>query len=426
MKNPLPAELRKETENYSVAMVAACPFPANHGTPGAIREMSDTLSQMRHAVHIVTYETGQKDIVVRYAKIHRTGPFRPETNVKVGPSLEKFLLNFKLLRLLCRLIRRERIEIIHAHNYEGALIGVMAKWITGRPLLYNAVNLMSDELAGYRFIRPAWLARAIAHGLDWLVPIFPDHITAVSPELKQWFVDHGTSERKVDVIPCGIRPEMFDNANPEKIRRRHPINGRAIVMYTGVLNAFQRIDYLLRAFAVVSKQLPDTLLMMVSALVSESHQREHQKLADQLGISDAIMWMAPHSLEDLPSYLAVASVTVVSRPDCPGHPIKLLNYMLAGKPIVCFAGAAKGVRHLHDAFIVPDHDCDALGRGIITLLKDRALAARLGANARTTVLANFDWRRICQRIEHIYARLLGNPESRDIHSEHHALARLRP
>ena len=127
MKNPLPAELRKETENYSVAMVAACPFPANHGTPGAIREMSDTLSQMRHAVHIVTYETGQKDIVVRYAKIHRTGPFRPETNAKVGPSREKFLLNFKLLRLLCHLIRRERIEIIHAHNYEGALIGVMAK-----------------------------------------------------------------------------------------------------------------------------------------------------------------------------------------------------------------------------------------------------------------------------------------------------------
>src|SRR5882724_3531536 len=91
MKNPLPAELRKETENYSVAMVAAGPFPANHGTPGAIREMSDTLSQMGHAVHIVTYRTGQKDIVVRHAKVHRTGPFRPDTNAKVGPSSEKFL-----------------------------------------------------------------------------------------------------------------------------------------------------------------------------------------------------------------------------------------------------------------------------------------------------------------------------------------------
>jgi glycosyltransferase involved in cell wall biosynthesis len=388
--------------------------------------MSDTLSEMGHAVHIVTYPTGQQDIVVRHAKVHRTGPFRPETNAKVGPSREKFLLNFKLLRLLCGVIRRERIEIIHAHNYEGALIGVMAKWITGRPLLYNAVNLMSDELAGYGFIRPASLARAIARGLDWFVPIFPDHITAVSPELKQWFVERGTAERKVDMIPAGIVPEMFDNADPEKLRHRHRINGRAIVMYTGVLNAFQRIDYLLRAFAVVSKQLPDVLLMMVSPLVSESHRREHRKLADQLGITDAIMWIAPHSLDDLPSYLALASVTVISRPECPGHPVKLLNYMLAAKPIVCFEGAAKGLRHLHDAFIVPNHDCEALGKGIITLLKDRALAAELGANARITVLANFDWRRICQRIEHIYDRLLGKPESGDIHSEHHAFARLPP
>ena len=408
MRKPAPYT-RNGAERYSVAMVAACPFPANHGSAASIREMSDTLSQMGHAVHIVTYPTGQEDIVVHHAKVHRTGPFRPETNAKIGPSPEKFLRDLALLRLLRRVIQRERIDIIHAHNYEGALIGVMAKWITGRPLLYNAVNLMSDELAGYRFIRPAWLAHAIAHGLDWFVPIFPDHITAVSPELKQWFVKRGTAERKVDMVPAGIVPEMFDNADPEKFRRRHRFNGRAIVMYTGVLNAFQRIDYLLRAFAAVSRQQPDALLMMVSPLVSESHRTEHKKLADQLGISDAIMWIAPHSLDDLPNYLALASVTVISRPECPGHPVKLLNYMLAGKPIVCFEGAAKGLRHLHDAFIVPNHDCEAFGKGIITLLKDRALAAKLGANARTTVLANFDWRQICLKIECIYKKLLSVP-----------------
>jgi glycosyltransferase involved in cell wall biosynthesis len=403
-------------------MVAACPFPANHGSAASIREMSDTLSQMGHAVHIVTYRTGQKDIAVRYAKVHRTGSFRPETNAKVGPSPEKFVEDVALLRLLRRVIQREGIDIIHAHNYEGALIGVLAKWITRRPLLYNAVNLMSDELAGYRFIRPAWLASAIARALDWFIPIFPDHITAVSPELKQWFVKGGIPERKVDMIPAGIVPGMFDNADPEKIRRRHEIDARPIVMYTGVLNAFQRLDYLLRAFAVVSKQLPDVLLVMVSPLVSESHEREHKKLANRLGISRSIMWIAPHALEDLPSYLALADVTVISRPECPGHPVKLLNYMLAGKPIVCFEGAAKGLRHLHDALIVPDCDCEALGNGIVTLLKDRELAARLGANARTTVLTNFDWQIICQKIEHIYDRLLGKPESGDIQSERHAFA----
>jgi 1,2-diacylglycerol 3-alpha-glucosyltransferase len=388
-------------------MVAACPFPANHGSAASIREMSDTLSDMGHDVHIVTYPTGQEEITVRRARVHRTSPFRPETDAKVGPSPEKFVLDGRLLQLLLRVIREENIDIIHAHNYEGALLGVAAKWMTGRPLLYNAVNLMSDELASYRFIRPHWLAHALGRTLDWFVPIFPNHITAVSPELKQWFIRNGVPERKLDTIPAGIEPEMFDQAAPEKYRTKYNVDGHLVVMYTGVLNAFQRIDYLLRAFAIVLKEEPQARLLMVSPLRSESHETEHKQLARELGISDAIVWIAPHALAELPSYLALADVTVVPRPECPGHPVKLLNYMLARKPTVCFAGAAKGVRHLHDAFIVPDRDWAALGRGIVTLLRDRALATRLAANARETVLAEFDWRQICPKIERIYARLLG-------------------
>jgi glycosyltransferase involved in cell wall biosynthesis len=83
-----------------------------------------------------------------------------------------------------------------------------------------------------------------------------------------------------------------------------------------------------------------------------------------------------------------------------------MNYMMAAKPIVCFAGAAKGVRHLHDAFIVPDHDWEKMGEAIVTLLHDSALAKRLGTQARETVLNNFDWRMLAKKVELIYASLL--------------------
>lgn len=394
---------------YAVAMVAACPFPANHGSAASIREMSDTLTDMGHDVHIVTYPVGQEDIRVRRAKVHRTAPFRQEHNAKVGPSTDKFVLDFQLLRLLCRVIREEQIDIIHAHNYEGALVGILAKWLTGRPLLYNAVNLMSDELAGYRFIRPAWLAHALARALDWFIPIFPNHITAVSPELRDWFVEHKVPASKVDMIPAGIEPELFDHAEPEKFREKYQLNGRPVVMYTGVLNAFQRVDYLLRAFAVALRAEPDALLLIVSPLVNAVQEKEHKELAAELGISQSIIWIAPHALADLPSYLALADVTVVPRPECPGHPVKLLNYMLAGKPVVSFGGGAKGVSHLHDAYIVPNHDFEALGQGIVTLLQDKTLAAELAAHGRATVLADFDWRQICRKIERIYDHLLGTP-----------------
>jgi 1,2-diacylglycerol 3-alpha-glucosyltransferase len=401
------------TKAYHVAMVAACPFPANHGSAASIREMSDTLADMGHDVHIVTYGIGQPEIKVRRAKVHRIGPFRSETDAKVGPSPEKFLADFQLLRLLLGVIRRERIDIIHAHNYEGALIGIMAKWLTGRPLLYNGVNLMSDELASYRFIRPRWLALALGRALDWFVPIFPDHITAVSPELKQWLVQSGVRAEKIDVVPAGIEPDLFGNHSAEEFRDRYNPDGRPVVMYAGVLNGFQRVDYLLRAFAVVLSEEPLARLLIVSPLRSEPHEREHKQLARELGIADAIVWIAPHPLEHLPSYLALADVTVLPRPNCPGHPVKLLNYMLAGKPTVCFSGAGKGVRHLHDAFVVGDHDWHALGGGIVTLLRDRALAAQLGANAHNTVLTQFDWRQICPKIERIYDRLLGKGSQPD-------------
>ena len=185
------------------------------------------------------------------------------------------------------------------------------------------------------------------------------------------------------MVPAGIEPDLFDQRQPEKFREKYQLNGRPVVMYTGVLDAYQRIDYLLRAFAVALREKPDALLLVVTPLVSEASENQHKQLAAKLGISYSIVWISPHPLHDLPSYLALADVCVVPRPECPGHPVKLLNYMLAGKPVVSFAGGAKGVRHLHDAFIVPNHDCEALGRGIVTLLNDRKLAAKLGANART-------------------------------------------
>src|SRR6185312_8625726 len=104
---------------------------------------------------------------------------------------------------------------------------------------------------------------------------------------------------------------------------------------------------------------------------------------------------------------AAADVTVIPRPDIPGYPLKLLNYLAAQKPVVCFEGAAKGVSNLYDALVVPDHDFDAMGRGVARLLRDPELAGRLAENGYHTVLENFDWEILCTEIEYVYSRVLG-------------------
>jgi glycosyltransferase involved in cell wall biosynthesis len=393
------------TRSYKIAMVAACPFPANYGTPGAIREMSVKLAEMGHQIHVVTYPFGN-DLPVGDLTLHRVGKADPATQARVGPSIDKPFLDLRMVFRLVQVVRRYKIDLIHAHAYEGVLVGAVAKWLTGVPLLFHAVNLMGDELHTYRFIRPPFVATALGRFLDWFAPRLADHTIAVTPELERSLLGHGLREEKITMIPCGIEPAMFDDADPKPIRARYGLAGRRVVMYTGVTSAFQRVDYLLQAFAVARETCPDAVLMVVSPLENEPDMPAHRALAERLGITPHVIWAGPHTLAELPDYLACADVAVVPRCDCPGHPIKLLNYMMSGLPVACFASAAKGVTHGEDAWLAPDHDCRKLGEGIALLLTDRELAARLGAEARQTARERFDWQRLCQRVEQVYAALL--------------------
>jgi 1,2-diacylglycerol 3-alpha-glucosyltransferase len=391
---------------YRVAQVAACPFPANYGSPAAIRELSQTLASWGHSVHVVTYPYGD-DLGVGGAKVHRVAGLGKFRGIKVGPSLAKIWFDALLVVKLCQVIKREQVDVIHAHNYEGVLLGLIAKLISGRPLVYNAVNLMSDELHTYRFIRPLFLAKRLALLLDWFVPIFPDHIIAVTETLRDRFLSRGVPAARLSYVPCGVFPEMFDLGDPAALRARHALGSSPVIMYTGVNNAFQRIDYLLRAFSRVVAQEPRAVLMVVSPLVDERELSINRALARSLRVAERVVWIESHSLAELPDYLALATVTVLPRPDIPGHPIKLLNYMAAGKPIVAFAGGAKGLTHMRDALLAPDHDWEALGGSIVSLLRDPVLAARLGQNARALIESSFDWRQLGRQVVNIYGQVSG-------------------
>jgi glycosyltransferase involved in cell wall biosynthesis len=273
-------------------------------------------------------------------------------------------------------------------------------------MIYQAVCLMTDELASYRFIRPAFLAKWLGGILDWFVPIFPDHTIAVTKELYDFLAKRGVPERKLSMITSGADPRMFDHVDADRFRKKYDLGSLPVVMYTGITNTFQRIDYLLKAFSIVLKQVPSAILMIVNPIEDEPDVADHKALAQELGIAGNVRFVGPHTLDELPDYLAMATVTVAPRPECPGHPIKLLNYMISGKPIVCFAGGAKGLTHMQDALVVADHDWQAMGDAIVTLLGDPDLAKRLGANARENAINNFDWRAISKKVAAVYASIM--------------------
>src|SRR5256885_10579132 len=65
---PTPDE--RPEPKLKICVLAACPFPANHGTPGSIRELVEATAERGHDVHVVTYHIGEK-LPLRGARLHR-------------------------------------------------------------------------------------------------------------------------------------------------------------------------------------------------------------------------------------------------------------------------------------------------------------------------------------------------------------------
>jgi len=391
-----------------VAMVAATSFPANHGSPASIREMSQELARRGHRVHVVTYHWRQ-NIPVEGVTIHRTRAVGSPDAIAVGPTRERPIYDVLLTWELLKAVRREKLDIIHAHNYEGAIAGWIVKQLTRRPLLFNSVTNMEDELPTYRFLQPEELARKVGRGFDKVVPRLADHLTTVTHDLREQYIGEGIPAERITFVPPGVHPAWFDGADGARVRRELGLGDAPVVIYTGVLNRFQGLEYLIEGFRIVREARPDARLLLMGNIVTPGQRRYMEELAAEHGVSEGVVPAYDRPLDDLPDFLAAADVAVVPRPSSPGFPVKLLNYMSARRPAVAAAGSAKCLTDGVSGRIVPNRDGPALGRAVLEILGDPDLAARMGERGRKTVEGRYEWPAIVSEIEAIYARLLGLP-----------------
>jgi glycosyltransferase involved in cell wall biosynthesis len=387
-------------------MLAACPFPASHGTPGSIREMAEAVAGLGHEVHLVTYHFGE-DIPVKGPRLHRIRPLTREAAVVVGPTVRKPLYDAQMIFKTLEVVRTYRPDLLHAHGYEAALIASVCRALTGLPVLYSGHNTMTDELASYRFIRPRWLAGTLARVLDAWVPRLADRCLPHSSNLARFFRDRGLAGRTEPVINFGIDLDGLEDGDGDAIRRRYSLGPGPVVVYAGVLDPFQRLDLLLEAMAGGVRVEPGAKLLLVTTVPQPGHLAEIRCRAEELGIGPQVVTPEVQPLHAVRDFLAAADVAVVPRPRAPGFPIKLLNYFAARKPCVLFASSAsRGLVHRENAFLVASDTGVALGRAVLEVLRDVELSRRLAHGGYQFVHAHHDRRVIARQVCDAYARTL--------------------
>lgn len=357
-----------------VALVIAGPYPAGRGSQVLVHHLAEGLRGRGHAVRLVSYGS----------IVERPGP-RP------GRIARDALLTLRLLRV----VRRAPVDVIHAHNYEAAIAGLLVARITQRPLVYHGHNALAEELPAYFRSRTGRrMAHRVGGLLDAQVPRRADFCIAVSESLGDILRARGVATTGLACIPPAAHPSEIGRA-PES----RPASG--LVCYAGNLDGYQDLDFLLRSFARVRAEAPAARLV----IVTQADPRLEAARIARLGMTQGVEMVAATSYDEVRTRLAAADVAVCPRRERSGFPMKLLNYMAAGKAIVASAGSAKGLRDGIDGRVVPDGDEQAFAAAIVALLRDGDVRMRLGAAARRAVEDPAPWEHVFDRLESIYRQV---------------------
>ncbi|MFM1921441.1 MAG: hypothetical protein RLZZ303_3075 [Candidatus Hydrogenedentota bacterium] len=332
-----------------VGVVAACPYPVPQGSQVYIEQTVRALHLAGHEATLLCYGNGlgnpPPDIeVMRAPRV----PFDGKTSA--GPSLAKPLLDL----LLARSIRSTRWDALLAHNYEGLLAALLSGV---RPVVYAPHNALVDELPHY--FRGARWAERLGVLLDRALPRRANAVLALHAPLADYLVACGCAPGRMVMSGPAAPLEAFDGLPPDEIA--------PFLLYAGNLDRYQNLELLTEAMRRVRAQLPQAQLLVATHSPGDI---EGATTLRALGFN---------AVADL---LRQDCIVAAPRVSWSGYPIKLLNAMAAGRPVVACDSARGPVVDGVTGMVVPDNDAGAFANALVKLLLDDALRARLGQNAR--------------------------------------------
>lgn len=289
-----------------------------------------------------------------------------------------------------QLLREIQPDIVHTFAY-AARAGIPAAKFAGSARTIHAIRTDPNWQIAFW---DRWLLKLT----DMLLANSRQGIHSLSrrtPNLPAYRVIYnGISLSKFEIQRTKLNTPIADNA---------VIDGsKKIICAVARLDAVKSLDVLIRAYAQVQPEFPDTQLW----LVGDGPKRgDLEILAGNLQIHDKVIFWGLRS--DVPAILNHATMGVLSS-KVEGLPNAIIEYMAAGLPVVAtdVGGNPELVIQGETGLLVPSGDSMALSEAILYLLRNHEVACQLGEAGRNRVQENLTVERMVRETEMLYQELL--------------------
>jgi glycosyltransferase involved in cell wall biosynthesis len=384
-----------------ILMIAPEPFFEPRGTPFSEYHRIRALLELGHTVDLVTYPFG-KDVSMPGLRVFRC--LRPPfvSGVRIGPSLAKVPLDLALALASLRRALSGRYDVVHSHE-EGAAIGVVLSALLGIPHVYDMHSSLPQQLSNFAYSRSR-LLRFVFDVFERLAVGRSRVVIVICPELQRLVEELRPGSEPIlienapgagDVAPTGraadIRAEFgFDASTP-------------VVVYTGTFEAYQGLDLLFEAMARVKATRPDVRLLLAGG---QPDQIEAARAgAAALGLADVVVFAGERPSTEIPAFLEAADALVSPRSRGTNTPLKIYQYLRAGRPIV----ATRLLTHTQvlddEVAVLVEATADAFATGILRAVDDPAAARAMGERAAHLAATKYSYEAYLAKTRLVVARL---------------------
>lgn len=280
---------------------------------------------------------------------------------------------------LARLLRREQVEILHAHQYTPFFYALTARWLGKRiPVLFSEHGRHFPDYPRRKriFVNRLLLSRR-------------DRVAAVGEAVRQAVIaNEGIPAERVGVIYNGIDLETFAKKRHDRDETREEIG---VGPNDFVVIQVARLDYLkdhltaVRTLDRLASQRPEVRLV----LVGEGPERE--KIEAEIRQRQLLAHVRFLGLRSDVARLVASADLFLLTSISEGIPLTVIEAMAAGIPVVStrVGGIGEIVEDGQTGLLAPAGDDSALADRILTLMADSEQCQRLGQAGRCRAYAQF-------------------------------------
>jgi len=266
------------------------------------------------------------------------------------------------------IIRHEKPSIVHTHNANALVDGIIASLLCRVP-----VKIHTDHARNFPDTRRTMAAERILSN-------YINRIIAVSTETKQNLIKYEHIQaKKIKIVNNGIEGEKYDiSINILQKKKELGLDGFQHIVGLGVRLTKQKgIIHLIKAAPEILRRFPDTAFIvagkgyLLDELINETHK---------LKLENNFFFLGPRM--DMPEILQIIDVYVLPS-EWEGLPLVLLEAMAARKAIIAtdVGGNSMAIEDGNCGYLIPPQRPVILSKKIIALLDSNDLRTTLADNA---------------------------------------------